>query len=54
MLNSFLYNYVTNLDILAVGNVNLNLPLLQEPVKISLLKLKSHFDFFDGCSIGIT
>jgi hypothetical protein len=38
---------------IAVDNVNLNLPLLQEPVKKPLLKLKGHFGFFDGCSVEI-
>jgi len=40
--------------IIVVGNVNLNLPLVQEPVEMPLLKLKSHFGFFNGCSVGIT
>jgi hypothetical protein len=38
---------------IAIGNVKLNLSLLQEPVEMPLLKLKSHFGFFDGYSIGI-
>jgi hypothetical protein len=38
---------------IAVGNVNLILPLLQEPVEMSVLKLKSHFGFFTAYSVGM-